>query len=233
MTNLIVTLLSIALVAVAAIMATYYGGEYLNIATPQARANILLNEIHQIHSAATLYGQDNGVNTFGVDFNMNTISQSPYIPTRIPILGRPPPTPFSYIDQRCNQSIDNQSVRFSRGICQINGVNVVNLYMTDIPTGSGSCNVFNAFASDASSANLPIVEIAKAINEKMGLPAGLSYAASGLPYAADGSTGYCQVTSSMINTYAGQYMTGSNKFNYCYLAGTSGNVEEIICTFTY
>ena len=55
MSNLIVTIIAIALVAVAALMAAYYGAESWNRGTEQAKATTLINQKVQIKGAAEVY----------------------------------------------------------------------------------------------------------------------------------------------------------------------------------
>lgn len=54
MSNLIITIISIALVAVAAIMGAYYGGSAFTQNTTQVAANSIINEAQQILSAARI-----------------------------------------------------------------------------------------------------------------------------------------------------------------------------------
>lgn len=55
MANLIITIIAIALVAVAALMGAYYGGTAFNQGQEQAKKSTLLNEAAQIVAAITMY----------------------------------------------------------------------------------------------------------------------------------------------------------------------------------
>lgn len=60
MFNLIVTIISIALVAVLAIASIYYGGSAFNKGADEATVARIINEGSQIKGAAQLYSLDNG-----------------------------------------------------------------------------------------------------------------------------------------------------------------------------
>ena len=60
MSNLIVTVISIALVAVAALMGAYYGGAAYMEGMAKAQANQLIEGAKQITGAWTMYANDNG-----------------------------------------------------------------------------------------------------------------------------------------------------------------------------
>ena len=59
MANLIITIVSIALVAVAAVMAIFYGGVAFENAQYDADANAIMNEATQILQAARMWDSDN------------------------------------------------------------------------------------------------------------------------------------------------------------------------------
>jgi hypothetical protein len=60
MANLIITIISIALVAVAALMGAYYGGAAFLEGAAKARANKVLNDFQQMEAALNLYALNNG-----------------------------------------------------------------------------------------------------------------------------------------------------------------------------
>ena len=60
MFSLIITVISISLVAVLAVATLYYGGAAFTQGQVEARAAKLLNEAQQIQGAATLFRQDRG-----------------------------------------------------------------------------------------------------------------------------------------------------------------------------
>ena len=60
MSNLIITIISIALVAVAALMGAYYGGTAFLQGQAKAQANALINQGQQIAAAWQVYAANNG-----------------------------------------------------------------------------------------------------------------------------------------------------------------------------
>ncbi|MCT4575176.1 MAG: hypothetical protein N4A43_02855 [Alphaproteobacteria bacterium] len=68
MANLIITIIAIALVAVAALMGAYYGGTAFNQGQEQAKLSTLINEGSQIVAALTMYDAMEDANfVFGTD----------------------------------------------------------------------------------------------------------------------------------------------------------------------
>lgn len=61
MFSLIITVISLSLVAIIAVATLYYGGAAFTQGHVEARAAKLLNEAQQIQGAATLFQQDRGV----------------------------------------------------------------------------------------------------------------------------------------------------------------------------
>jgi hypothetical protein len=252
MASLIITIIGIALVAVVAIMGAYYGGTAFGDSQAQANANSLLNEVHQIYAAATEYGLDHGLSNFGTDFSITSVESSHTYLQEIPTIAGQAAYAYSDADANngsdanCNNSIsvgtlDGEPVIMARGIYQSNGTNVVGVFFLDLTGGSVlGCEAVSAWGSSlsaASSANLPVVKMALAINKTMGLPSGLTFADSGLPYALDGSAAYGVIKPGGSGSpWSGLYFNGTNKFNYCYLDATSGNVQYggrgITCAFT-
>lgn len=57
---LIITIISIALVAALAIASIYYGGTAFSQGTAQAQASTIINQAQQIGAGVTLYENDNG-----------------------------------------------------------------------------------------------------------------------------------------------------------------------------
>ncbi|HCM83815.1 MAG TPA: hypothetical protein PKW15_08280 [Alphaproteobacteria bacterium] len=64
MANLIITIISIALVAVAALMGAYYGGQAFLQGQAKARANRVIAQGEQIVAAWSVYAANNGGNYF-------------------------------------------------------------------------------------------------------------------------------------------------------------------------
>lgn len=61
MSNLIITIISIALVAVAALVGVYYGGQAFHSSQAKGRANALVSQVQQYLAAANLYLLDNNL----------------------------------------------------------------------------------------------------------------------------------------------------------------------------
>lgn len=59
MSNLIITLISIALIGLVALSTLFFGGDAFNRGAAKAAANTLINQASQIDGANTLYFQDN------------------------------------------------------------------------------------------------------------------------------------------------------------------------------
>lgn len=86
MANLVITIISIALVAVAALMGVYYGGSAYLSANPKAMANGMVNDFQQIESAWKVWAtQNNGTidpgDTAIIAFNRSLTSNNPLVPT--------------------------------------------------------------------------------------------------------------------------------------------------------
>ncbi len=74
MSNLIITVISIALVAVAALVATYYGGTAFSMASYKSKANTVLEQGKQLAAAWQLWSLDNGNVKSLVDTDWTTAS---------------------------------------------------------------------------------------------------------------------------------------------------------------
>ena len=94
MSNLIITIISIALVAVAVVMGVYYGGAAYQDASAQAAANKMLSDVTQIAAAFQQYvsatgSTDTPTNTgygdqdFAFLVSQNYLTQQPTIPSGI------------------------------------------------------------------------------------------------------------------------------------------------------
>lgn len=88
MANLIITIISIALVAVAAIMGAYYGGAAYNEAQVKARANEIVNGAKQIAAAWQLWGLNNSSTSYGFPTAEFSDTLVPYYLAQIPTVSR-------------------------------------------------------------------------------------------------------------------------------------------------
>ncbi|HCM83097.1 MAG TPA: hypothetical protein DIS76_00840 [Rhodospirillaceae bacterium] len=79
MANLIITIISIALVAVAALMGAYYGGAAFMEGSAKAGASRMINEARQIEGALHLWRLDNGNSIDLPDSNLNFLVSQGYM----------------------------------------------------------------------------------------------------------------------------------------------------------
>lgn len=90
MTNLIVTIISIILVAVAAMMGTYYAGEAFYNGQAKAKANSIVNAANQIEGAIRIWAATNmKSNTDFPDWNSTTGASSQLISAYLVQMPRP------------------------------------------------------------------------------------------------------------------------------------------------
>jgi hypothetical protein len=206
MANLIITIISLAIVGIAAAMAVFYGGTAFSGSQAQIYANTLISESQQLMLADTQYMLDKGKTSFS-DFEPNDASllAGGYTSGNagVPILGfysftTDPNGNTSY--QEVDEYLEGFGVKLRRTNINILGTNVIlyNFY------GAGFQDL-----SPASMANNILVQICKDINAQMPPPAGLTYSGSGLPIIASQAF------------YPGGVMTyyldsPTTTLNYCY-----------------
>lgn len=80
MANLIITVISIALVAVAALMGAYYGGEAFLNGQVKSQANQLIETSKQIATAWQMYAVNNGGNYVLTDYNWQDGTMTDLVP---------------------------------------------------------------------------------------------------------------------------------------------------------
>lgn len=80
MFSLIITIISIALVAALAVASVYYGGAAFSQGSAKASASTLVNAAQQIAGANTLYANDNG-GTFATDIGALTPTYLSAVPS--------------------------------------------------------------------------------------------------------------------------------------------------------
>jgi len=204
--NLIITIISIALIAVIAIAGIYYGGTALTQSQGKIYASTLMAQSRQLMAINTQYMLDHGFSTFN-DFGPDAPVVDNYLQGRMPILsldvesqgisGAASPTLNSAGTRHhmtCNgasgqfsDALNGYQVQGSRANGNIFGANVI-LYAFGAPPSS-ACGIVGAqdFAP-ASMTNHPLVQMCAALNAMTTLPAGLTYSASGLPEAPGGVT---------------------------------------------
>jgi len=206
MNNLIVTIISIALVAIMALVAIFYGGTALTQSQGKIYASTLIAQSRQLMAINTQYMLDHGFSTFN-DFGLDAPVVGNYLQGRMPILsldvegqgsgGAAYPALNSAGTLHhitCNgasgqfsDSLNGYQFQGSRANGNIFGVNVI-LYAFGAPS-STACSVVGAQDfSPASMASHPLVQMCAALNAMTTLPSGLTYSASGLPEAPGGVT---------------------------------------------
>jgi hypothetical protein len=236
--NLIITIISIALVGVAVAMAAYFGGQALQNGKYQAYAAAIISESQQLYLTDTQYMLDHGLSSFS-DFGPDAPVIGNYTTGRVPIMGLDAfgsngtydstgtiyaaPNTNTVYQTTCNASntlpqLDGSYIYAARGNTTINGVNVI-LYNITAQTNSSDCNLFNngQDVSSASSVNNVLVQICKAINAQMPPPADVAY------YTYSGGLPNLQVSGDgNWPNYATHNLGNaalSTGLNYCYYAG--------------
>jgi hypothetical protein len=223
MANLIITIISIALVAAVAIVGALYVSNNFGTWEAGARASTLISQSRQIYTADTQYLTDKGLSTFG-DFNIDLPIIANYL-VKPDILGLPArsntvpccgtSSSATYHHTCANDTVpttmDGNGVYIQRTIGYIAGVSVVAYNFTLTSASSTNCYAASGSYTNAASATNPIVQMCLKINSMTTLPSGLTYAANGLP----NGTGNGQYLNGLY------YYDGANQFNYCYIGPAS------------
>lgn len=238
MGNLIVVIISILLIAITALAGIFYLNGTMSSGTPQIRANMLIDQSHQLLATDTEYMLDKGYSSFN-DFLPDTPAIAKYTMGRVPILnfmalsnnsgGSTPLAANTNRHSNCGGGayvyipmLDGNLTQIFRSQCQINGNNAIVYWMaansnnTSCTAGSGLGNVD---FSSAANINHPLVQLCLKLNAMTKLPPGLTYAPSGLPYV-QGNKQNCS-NSGM------QYYDGANQYNYCYIMGSDGYFSNL------
>ncbi len=245
MSNLIITVISIALVAVIALAGAVYVGQSFFQSSAQARAAMLISQSRQLLNANTQYMLDKGYSTFN-DFGADAPVIAGYTAGRIPILSLDalgmtggsntfyyPLNSAAARHIACGPGngfttatadvLDGYYVALARAHGNIFGNNSI-IYDMWALTGS-LCNTTSTAIdfSLASASNHPLVMMCKAINQLMPPPAGLTYSASGLPLSTVAGT---KVFAAPFWT---DYLNDPTEVNYCFIGPNAswgtGNVE--------
>lgn len=241
MTNLLITIISIALVGIAAIMAAYYGGQAFMQSHAQIYANMLLSQSSQLMVTDMQYMLDHNLSSFD-DFGADDPVIAKYTVGRVPILSLDtqgalgvPLSTSTKNNTTCDGApgaltpvyLDGYEVLISRANGKFFGTNAIiyNLWITTGPACSvpGTAQDF----SMASMANHPLVQMCKAVNAMTTLPSGLTYSASGLPENVGGIT-----YDGTINI---DYDNNAAEVNYCYIGPNSfwgSGYPEMFFVFT-
>ena len=252
MSNLIVTIISIALVAVATIMAAFYGGTAYSNYQINATANAIMNEAQQILQAERMWSTNNnqpdisGMGTAGASgTGMSMLVASGTLTTWPALAGgigmstsltNPGPQPYiqgvgstttatGVFDYGC-WSIQGYDGKLLRIPFANNGSNYV-LYMFNVNSPTASpCTTTSGSWNVAGMVSHPIVLIAKAINTALNQGVKGSTQASGLPAVPNNNAAPSYMTYPGITVYFQDAGDTAVNSNLCFTAVTS-----IICVF--
>ncbi len=238
MANLIITIISIALVGVAVAMAAYFGGTAFSGSQAQIYANTLISESQQLYLADTQYMLDHGLSSFS-DFNTDQVALAGYTQGRVPIMGVPA---FGYNpslqgrDQnlgdeensydRYGVEIGGQTINAYRANGIINGTNAIVYYISELDANDHAIDL-----APASMADNFLVQVCKDINKQMPPPAGIAYTDSGIPQMDAGTStygGFACGNNCFMSAYTD---TTRTTLNYCY-TGPPGSTNSIIFAFS-
>ena len=210
MSNLIITIISIALAAVVAIAAIWYGGSAFAGSNAKTQAVTLIEQTKQVKAALTMYSLDNGGAGFN-DFSELTVAQlGTYFGLGaqqfIPVLQTQPPAGSGTGNgvEACSATVG-----IIRTHCATtDGKNLIAYKIMSNTANSGCTTGSNTDYTLAASAQDSMGQICLAINQIIGAtPSGSTISASGIPTV----TGTLTSCGSVGNAYLlGQY-------NYCYV----------------
>ena len=220
MASLIITIISIALVAITVLVGANYMGDLLGGNVDKVRANMLIEQSRQVWASAEQYMIDNGKNSFN-DFGIDAPVVANYTNGRVPILIFSDITgsisftfntaldPANMYQWACGPSpdfktyrLDNNNILGIRYLMRSAGRDVVHNELYPLIEASTKCiNMGSGYGQDLAPANMathPLVKLCLKINAQARLPSGLSYAPSGLPYD-DGSGPFNQINYCFIS----------------------------------
>ncbi len=232
MANLVITVISIALVAVAALMAVFYGGAAFSGSTAQVRANQLISQSKQVYQADLQYMIDKGLDNFN-SFRPDEPAMAGYTNGRVPLLNLDtlgldstieyPELNFYPMTASVIKvgALDDYTGLLSRGQCFVNGRNKVMYRFWINDPYNGNIYSTNGDFSSLAEINHPIVQMCLKINAKAALPAGVTFAPNGIPYGSGTPLG---CAANQIG-----YMDGAGD-GYCYI--NSSNPDTIFLQFS-
>lgn len=224
MSNLIITILGIALAAIITILGITYLSDNFSANNAQMRASLLKEQAQQYWQLTNQYMLDNGLSSFN-DVTPGNLFTSKMMPTVIPMVTLPAISSSGSANtaqwyHTCGRQLDGYDVNFHRYSCRMYGRDVIVYRFYQF--SSGSCWSLTGDLRLASSATHPVVQMCLKVNAKAELPPGLTYTASGLPL---------QSTSGTISCSGGQTVEdpGQARLNYCYI--TSGSPQAVMYVF--
>lgn len=247
MASLIITILSIAIVAIVSIMGVFYGGTVFQNEAPQVWANAAIAQDQQLFAAFNVYSANNGGANF-TTVGFSDLINDGYLSTWPDvIMAGPSPNTGNvktgvYDGTNC-APVNGYQGQISRDGAVILNTNVVYLNMVLNDPYTGTCNsggpVSNAGHGygfeDARYSNHPYVQLALAINKITGaVPSTNTIAGSGLPYGPAGITFVTTTVKGSSWSTRSQDGSGNLIKNYCYLSSSVGgtSVTAIQCNFT-
>lgn len=244
MSNLIITIMSIALAAIVAIAGVLYVANVMPSSQGNIWANEMLNQNQQIWAAFNIYSSNNGGANFStVNFsglvNQGYLSAWPELIMFAPHSNNGSFTTGQYdnsVSAPC-LTVNGYTMKFVRAGVVLNNQNALYFAFLLNDPYNGTCSAANAGNGygfeNAKYSNHPTVLLAKAVNKITGaVPASATIAASGLPYLPTGST-FPGMNGNGFSWGIFASSTGSIIPNYCYLGASSGgtSVTTIQCTF--
>jgi hypothetical protein len=236
--NLIITIIGIALTAVAAAMAIFYGGTALSGSQAQILANTLISESQQLMTTNTEYMLDKGLGSFD-DIGADAPAIANYTQGRIPILGM---TTYAFDQIASYSQLDNGALGIttdsqSATIPSVAGQSLYVYRYNDMVSG------VNAIVYDmslggpvdfapAGMANNVIVEMCKDINAQMPPPVGTTYSDSGLPQMSTVTSSATGPSNPPNHSLGGWYVDSTRTtLNYCYI-GSTGDTTRMYFVFS-
>ncbi|HCM83579.1 MAG TPA: hypothetical protein PKW15_01280 [Alphaproteobacteria bacterium] len=171
MANLIITIISIALVAVAALMGAYYGGQAYMQASVKARANQIVNGAKQVAAAWQLWALDNASTLYGFPTAEFADTLVPNYLTQIPTVGTDSSAPKGSMTGPNELPYDFRPTVINQGTSRCNTFNVsvctgspVTLGMITTVFNTVSYNMYSTDAGWYDLDNKTCLEITKMAN---------------------------------------------------------------------
>lgn len=215
MANLIITIIAIALVAVAALMSAYYGGAAFLEGQTKARVNGLVSQVQQILAGMQLYALDNGFDDASYGLLCNLVN-SKYLQS-----GRVPPL-LGIVNWNCSNGTGRLSPASSYAVWGGSATYMemypVILYDGTAPGNGPALYVEFQGAGDYTSASAksdPLVQACVALNSRTTLGANYVIQASGLPKRSTGNFKYINAYTLTGGGHTTSLNTGIGMPNIC------------------
>ncbi len=179
MASLIITIISIILVAITVLVGVYYGGQVYNDYMINSKANTLINELSQLSTAGNLYMADNGQTLYeqgnqGVDLSSSfDTNLTNYFTQLNTILGYPI---IRTINQGWNPGYKNKNqwacpsptIQYHRGLCT--SYNTASNYVIFTAGKMTACSTMNYIPTVTFDASDEIIKMCQKINKNVVIP---------------------------------------------------------------